>query len=46
MIRLNRDEWLDVYRIFLPDATQEQYERDWAEFVDLKRAHKARMAVN
>jgi hypothetical protein len=29
---LTADEFFDVYRLFKPEATREEYEREWAEF--------------
>lgn len=32
VLNLNRDEFFDVYRMFRPDATWEQYEAEWEMF--------------
>ena len=34
---LDKNEWYDVYRQFKPEATREEFERDWAEFQQAKR---------
>jgi hypothetical protein len=39
-VRLNEldaDEWFDVARRFKPDMTREQFDKDWAEFQEMKR---------
>lgn len=35
----DRNEWYDVYRIFKPNATPEQFNADWAEFQQYKAEH-------
>jgi hypothetical protein len=42
---LTKDEFFDVYRVFLPAADREAFERDWAEFEAFKAAHEARGKV-
>ena len=42
---LNRDEFFDVYREFKPEATREEFEREWAEFQRLKAAYLAKRKV-
>jgi hypothetical protein len=40
------DEWWDFYRIFKPDATREEFDRDWAEFQRLKAEHAAKRRID
>lgn len=35
---LDKDEFFDVYRVFRPDASREEYELEWAMFQEFKRA--------
>ncbi len=42
---MNKDEWFDVYRIFKPDASMEEYDRDWEEFQAMKRQHESKMRL-
>lgn len=35
-MELDKNEWYDVYRIFRPQATREEFEREWQEFQQLK----------
>lgn len=42
---LTADEFYDVYRVFRPDATREEFEREWAEFQRWKAAMQARREV-
>ena len=32
MSELNEDEFYDVYRVFRPGATREEFSREWEEF--------------
>jgi hypothetical protein len=43
---LTKDEFFDVYRSFNPDATREEYEREWNEFQRLKAEHFRQRKVN
>jgi hypothetical protein len=48
-IRLNEltmDEFFDVYRMFRPETTQEEYEVEWALFQEYKAAYLKRLATN
>ena len=43
-VKLNefdKNEWFDVYRMFKPDATFDEYEEAWASFQQAKAAHEA-----
>lgn len=33
---LTKDEWRDVYRLFKPEASEQDYELDWLEFQRFK----------
>lgn len=42
-VRLNefdKIEWRDVCRAIRPDITDEEFDRDWREFQDLKHARE------
>ncbi len=39
----DKQEWTDVYRIFRPSATLEQFEKDWQEFQAEKAARSKRL---
>ncbi len=41
MSELTCDEFYDVYRVFRPDATREEYEVEWETFQHAKAAHQA-----
>jgi len=41
LYELDANEWWDVYRIFKPDATRGEFERDWREFQQAKKLHIA-----
>lgn len=34
---LDRDEWREVCRILRPDWSEEEFDRAWSEFQELKR---------
>ena len=36
MNQLNEDEFYDVYRVFRPGATREEFSREWEEFQRFK----------
>ncbi len=42
---LDRDEWWDVYRVFMPNATRDDFDRDWAEFQAMKAEHQRKMRL-
>jgi hypothetical protein len=44
-MELTADEWFDVYREFHPEATREEFERDWAEFQAWKAEYRRRRSV-
>jgi hypothetical protein len=42
---LTADEFYDVYRLFRPGATREEFEKEWAEFQRLKAEHPAKKSL-
>lgn len=40
MSELDTNEFFDVYRVFCPDATREEFELEWARFQEAKAAHR------
>lgn len=45
-MELDRNEFFDVYRVFCPDATREEYEAEWDKFQAAKAAHLASLKIN
>jgi hypothetical protein len=35
----NKEEWRDIALVFLPDITDEQYDKMWDDFIEMKRTH-------
>lgn len=42
---LDKNEFYDVYRQFFPDATREEYEREWETFQRFKVEHQAKLNI-
>lgn len=41
-----KDEWWDVFKMFQPDATWEEYEVEWEKFQEYKAEHNRKSALN
>ncbi len=42
---LTADEFYDVYRMFKPDATREEFDKYWEEFQELKSEYLKRKGL-
>lgn len=40
--QMTKDEFREVYRQFKPEATDEDYDREWAKFQECKALHQRR----
>lgn len=44
-MELNRDEFFDVYRQFRPQATREEFDREWDLFQEFKAEHERKLRI-
>lgn len=42
----DKDEWYEVYKQFKPQASQEEYDRDWDEFQKRKAEHERQKGLH
>ena len=42
---LDANEFFDVYRVFRPDATRDEFDREWALFQQFKAAYQKRRSA-
>jgi hypothetical protein len=43
--QLDKNEWYDVYRIFFPDASRSELDREWDIFQKFKAEHLRKRKV-